>query len=106
MKARSEPLFAELSRARYGENRRRRAIFIPKHVADAVRDGVTEDDDFRKAHDIVKRWADLETSGALDARKESEVEAEFLYEVFGEALGYVKFSSGSRQWNLQPKFPV
>jgi len=42
----------------------------------------------------------------LEARSESEVEAEFITQVLGQALGYVLFSSGASQWNLQPKYSV
>jgi hypothetical protein len=48
----------------------------------------------------------LESSGKLPKEKETQLEAEFLTQVFGEALGYTLFSEGKDQWNLKPKFFV
>ncbi len=42
-----------------------------------------------RAHQILKRWADLERGGHL-ARKETALDASFLQEVFSEALGYLQ----------------
>jgi len=38
-----------------------------------------------RAHEIIVKWADLDSSGKLEKRKETEVEGEFLTQIFGEA---------------------
>jgi len=106
MSAKQDYLFTRMDGARYGEDRRKRPLFIPTYLRDRSRDSRLEDDKQRKAHEILIRWADLESKGDLESRKESNIEAEFLTEVFGDALGYTFFSEGQKQWNVQPKFRV
>jgi hypothetical protein len=48
----------------------------------------------------------MESSGKLEKRKETELEGEFLTQVFGEALGYKLFSDNEELWNLKPKFSI
>ncbi len=90
--------------ARYGANRRKRPLFIPAYLKSDSHDQRLQGAKQNRAHDIVRKWADLESSGALESQTESNIEAEFLTQVFGEALGYTLFSEGQKQWNLKPKF--
>jgi hypothetical protein len=106
MAARQEHLFREMNTARYGDDRRKQPLFIPNLLKADSADQRLQDKRQERAYEILMRWADLESSGALQSQKESNVEAEFLTQVFGEALGYTMFSEGQTQWNLQPKFRV
>lgn len=106
MSAKQEHLFPYMDRARYGEHRRKRPLFLPVELRKDSQDNRLQDDRQRHAYEILTKWADLESKGALESRKESTIEAEFLTEVFGGALGYTFFSEGQKQWNLQPKFRV
>lgn len=90
--------------ARYGDNRQKRPLFIQAFLKDRSQDRRLQDDRCERAHAIIVKWADLESKGALQTQTESNLEAEFLTEVFGEALGYTLFSEGKTQWNLRPKF--
>ena len=106
MTPRSKPLFPELDAARYGDARQKRPLFLPNELKresiDKRLDGPTQE----QAYAIILRWAELESGGKLQEQAETMLEAEFLTEVFGKALGYTLFSEGLKQWNLKPKFYV
>ncbi len=67
---------------------------MPNHASDEER-----------GHAILCRWADLEALGHL-GRKETSVNADFLNEIFGEALGYRTATQSPEQYNLEREFPV
>jgi len=98
-------LFPTLDTARYGENRRKRPLFLPNELTTRSQDKRLENAQ-DKAYEIISRWADLESAGKLRQEKEASLEAEFLTQVFGDALGYTLFSEGLDHWNLKPKFSV
>ncbi len=104
MAAKEEHLFREMDPARYGEHRRKRPLFVQAYLKEKSQDRRLQDDKCEKAHEIIVKWADLESRGRLKGQTEKNIEAEFLTEVFGDALGYTLFSEGQKQWNLQPQF--
>jgi len=55
----------------------------------------------RAAHEILIKWADLESSGRLARMHETQLQGEFLGDVFGRALGYRLFSEGADEWTLE-----
>jgi hypothetical protein len=104
MAAKEEHLFREMNPARYGEGRRKRPLFVQAYLKEKSQDQRLQDSRCKKAYESVLRWADLESCGMLRTQTESNIEAEFLTQIFGDALGYTLFSEGHKQWNLQPKF--
>ena len=106
MSAKQEGLFRELDPTRYGDNRRKRPLFIPNNLTTESRDNRLKNEAQKRAFEIIDNWAELESSGKLEKEKESNLESEFLTQVFGDALGYTLFSEGKKQWNLKPKFNV
>lgn len=92
--------------ARYGDSRRKRPLFLPNPLRAESSDKRLQNAAQEKAYQILLKWAELESSGKLQKQKETEVEGEFLNQVFGEALGYTLFSEGQEQWNLKPKYNV
>ncbi len=68
-------------------------------------DAASKDERFTEvtqlAHAILIRWADLETSGKLAKMNETQLQGDFLAEVFGEALGYRRFAEGENTWALE-----
>lgn len=104
MSAKQEYLFRKMDPARYGEHRQKRPLFVEAYLKKESQDNRLQDDRCKRAHTILVKWADLESGGKLRTQKESNLEAEFLTQVFGEALGYSLFSEGQTQWNLKPKF--
>jgi hypothetical protein len=101
-----EHLFPELNKARYGEARQLRPLFLPSLLERDSRDQCLKGPDKDRAYEIVCRWADIESTGKLDQMKETAIEGEFCTEIFGDALGYTLFSEGKDQWNFQQKFSV
>ena len=99
-------LFPTLNTARYGDQRRTRPLFIPNLLLRESHDKRLDGKDQENAYQIILKWADMESSGRLDPRKETSLESEFLTEVFGQALGYTLFSEDKEHWNLEPKFSV
>lgn len=97
-------LFPQSNKARYGEARRFRPLFLPRLLQAPQK--ILEGPELNRAHEIICKWADIESSGKLDKMKETAIEGEFCKEVFGEALGYVFFADNKERWNFQQKFFV
>ena len=53
------------------------------------------------AHAILVRWADLESSGVLSTLNETQMQGDFLAQVFGHALGYASALDGQEVWHRQ-----
>jgi len=87
------------------ESRRRSGLVLRRFLADEAEifhyRGKEQDD----AYEILKRWADLETQGHL-AKKETSLDADFLREVFGEALGYKAATESPDDYHLERSFTV
>ncbi|MBI1831850.1 MAG: N-6 DNA methylase [Planctomycetes bacterium] len=92
-------LFSTLSR------RRHRVLILPRLLradADNVQlRGQRQDN----AHTILKKWARLEKEGHL-GKKETAVDADFLLEVFGEALGFKPWTKNPDRHELARNFAV
>jgi hypothetical protein len=97
-------LFPAPNKARYGEARRSRPLFLPRFLHSPQK--FLEGPELNRAHEIICKWADIETSGKLEKMKETAIEDEFCKEVFGDALGYVFFAENKERWNFQHKFFV
>jgi hypothetical protein len=104
MTPKGEHLFPELNKARYGESRRLRPLFLPRFLHAPQK--FLEGPDLNRAHKIICKWADIESSGKLEKMKETNIEGEFCKEVFGDALGYNFFADHKEHWNFQHKFFV
>jgi len=104
MTPKGEHLFPQSNKARYGEARRARPLFLPRFLQAPQK--FLEGPDLNRAHKIICKWADIESSGKLDKMKETAIEGEFCKEVFGDALGYVFFADNKERWNFQHKFFV
>jgi hypothetical protein len=100
-----EHLFSESTKARYGEERQTRSLFLPNLLQQESSKKIlwaqVED-----AYEIIRKWADIESSGKLNKMNETAIEGEFCKEVFGDALGYTFFADNKERWNFQQKFSV
>jgi hypothetical protein len=85
--------------------RRRRALILPRYVAEAAEDKRLLGADFDRAYEIIKKWAGMEKQGYLD-RKETALDANFLIEVFGDALGYKTPTQSPERYQLERNFSV
>jgi len=106
MAEKQEGLFQEHNKARYGENRRSRPLFLPALLERESHDQRLKGPDQDHAYEIICKWADIESSGKLDQMKETSIEGEFCKEVFGDALGYTLFADNKENWNFQQKYFV
>jgi hypothetical protein len=102
----SEHLFPELNKARYGESRCLHPLFLPALLERESQDQRLKGPDQDRAYEIICKWADIESKGKLDPMKETNLEGEFCKDIFGDALGYTLFSEGKEQWNFQQKYFV
>jgi hypothetical protein len=64
------------------------------------------DPEIDRAHPILIKWADLESSGQLAQMQETQLQGEFFGDVFGNALGYTLFSEGLGKWSLQQHLTI
>lgn len=68
-------------------SRRRRALILPRYLEEEAEKAIYRGPAQDRAHKILIKWADLEWQGRLN-QKETELDADFLQQVFGDALGY------------------
>jgi hypothetical protein len=92
-------LFAKL------ENRGRRLLFLPRFLAEETDAAFLRGKEQDRAHEILRKWADMEAKGHLDV-KETAIDANFLQEVFGEALGYKSKTQSPDDYQLERNFTV
>ena len=57
--------------------------------------------DAQRAHGVLLRWADLESSGQLTRLAETQLQGDFLAQVFGDALGYTRPVDGLPEHSLE-----
>ena len=81
-------------------------LILPRLLDKAAIDFRLPEKDEAAVHAIILKWADMESRGRLTNRSESELEPEFLTEIFGQVLGYTLWAEGRDYWELRPKFSV
>ncbi len=85
---------------------RRRSLVLPRYLAEesSRQPGLKTEE--KLARKILLKWADLDARGDIAERKERSLDADFLLEVFGKALGYVPQPDSPKEWNLEREFTV
>lgn len=106
MNVRNGELFPQLNTAQHGNKRPERRLFVPKLIQQEAMLTRYEGEAKEDAYHIICKWAEMEAAGKLQKKNETALEAEFLTEVFGQALGYTLFSENRDHWDVQPKFTV
>jgi hypothetical protein len=86
-------------------SRRRRTLILPRHLAQRAENKTLLGKAFDRAYEILKRWADLQQQGHLQ-QKETALDADFLREVFGDALGYKTATQSPEKYQQQRNFYV
>ena len=76
-------------------------LILARFLKDASRDMRLDVNELKAAHAVLVKWADLETSGRLAKLTETQMQGEFLAEVFGGALGYVGPLDGADVWHRE-----
>jgi hypothetical protein len=84
-------------------------LILPEFLRLAATQHFLPEAEEAKAHAIIKKWADLESSHKLQGMTETQLEGGFCTEIFGQVLGYTLFSENAENadhWEFQPKYPV
>lgn len=76
MTPKGEHLFPEMNKARYGEGRRTRPLFLPNLLQEPQK--FLEGPNQNQAYEIICKWAALESSGKLSKMNETAIEGELL----------------------------
>ncbi|NOG54443.1 MAG: N-6 DNA methylase [Planctomycetes bacterium] len=76
-------------------------LILERYLREAADDRQLDDTETDAAYAILCKWADFETSGRLLKLKETQLQGDFLHEVFGQALGYVRAAENAEEWNLE-----
>ena len=75
-------------------------LILPRFLDAASKDERIAED-AERAHKILIHWAQLETDGTLEKLKETQLQGDFLAQVFGDALGYTRATDGKPTWTLE-----
>ncbi len=59
------------------------------------------DDKISASHAMLVKWADMESSGRLAKFKETQMQGQFLEQIFGEALGYTLPTENAPLWHQE-----
>ncbi len=86
--------------------RRRQNLIIPGRLSRAVTQVPLDSAARERSYQIIRRWGELESSGKLRQLSETQLQAEFLTQVFGQALGYALVSDHAEHYELQPQLAV
>lgn len=87
------------------EERRRRALFLARFLAEEAKSNLLRGKKQDHAQEVLRKWADLEAKGHLDT-KETALDASFLQEVFGDALGYHAMTQSPERYQLERNFSI
>src|SRR5262245_25727454 len=76
-------------------------LILERFAKQAANDKRLDEDVLRAAHAVLLKWANLETSGLLAKLNETQMQGEFLAEVFGAALAYAGPLDGKEVWHRE-----
>jgi len=74
-------------------------LILERFLKPAANDFRLEESVLRAAHAVLVKWSDLESSGRLAKLNETQMQGDFLAEVFGQALGYAGPTDGKEVWH-------
>ena len=86
--------------------RKQRALIVPNILSKESDSFLLRGPDQDKAFEKVKHWADMERSGFVGKTKETSIDAEFLLDIFGDALGYTPAKKNHDHYHLERQYPV
>jgi len=81
-------------------------LILGRFLKDAAGDMRLDEGTMKAAHAVLIKWADLETSGRLGKLNESQMQGDFLAQVFGDALGYAGPLDGKEVWHREQHHPI
>ena len=80
-------------------------LILARFLKDAAEDKRLDENGLKAAHAVLVKWADLETSGRLAELNETQMQGDFLAQVFGDALGYAGPLDGKEVWHREQHYP-
>ena len=81
-------------------------LILARLLKDAAEDKRLNESELRAAHAVLVKWADLETSGRLAKLNETQMQGDFLAQVFGDALGYAGPLDGKEVWHREQHYHI
>ncbi len=81
-------------------------LFLARLVENAGDDNRLDEHEIERAHAILVRWADFERTGRLAKLNETQLQGDFLRDVFGDALGYTRAAENLPAWHLEQHLPL
>ncbi|MEL7238750.1 MAG: hypothetical protein AAGK78_07795, partial [Planctomycetota bacterium] len=75
-------------------------LILKRLLDQAVQDKRLQED-ADQVHDVVLKWADLETGGTLETLGETQLQGDFLADIFGTVLGYARPTDEGDTWSLE-----
>jgi type I restriction-modification system DNA methylase subunit len=81
-------------------------LILARFLRDVAGDKRLDEDTLKAAHAVMVRWADLESSGRLARLNETQMQGDFLAQVFGEALGYAGPLDGKEVWHREQHYQI
>jgi hypothetical protein len=85
--------------------RKRRVLILPRFIKEEAEKRIHRGSRQDHAYDVIKYWADLEAKGHL-AKKETALNADFLFAIFEDALGYRRHTTSPDAFELEREFTV
>ena len=89
-----------------GSTRKQRALIVPNILAKESESFHLRGPEQDRAWELCKRWADMERGGFVAKTKETSIDAEFLLDIFGEALGFTPAKANHDHYHLERQYPV
>jgi hypothetical protein len=81
-------------------------LVLSRFLKEAAGDKRLDENVIKASHAILVKWADLETSGRLVKLKETQMQGDFLAQVFGDALGYAGPLDGAEVWHREQHYQI
>ncbi len=81
-------------------------LILTRFLKEAAADKRLDEKAMRAVHAVLVKWADLESSGCLAELNETQMQGDFLAQVFGDALGYAGPVDGRDVWHRQQHHPI
>ncbi|MDZ4685656.1 MAG: DNA methyltransferase [Planctomycetaceae bacterium] len=76
-------------------------LILGSYLKNATLSKLLDEKELRAGHAILSHWAELERSGRLGKLNETQMQGDFLAEVFGKALGYAGPLDGNEIWHRE-----
>jgi hypothetical protein len=76
-------------------------LFLARLVEAAGEDNKITDADIERPYAIINDWAKFERLGRLATLNETQLQGDFLRDIFGDALGYTRAAENLPSWQLE-----